>query len=613
MIKSIAISILIGMMSISSVYTQEQERPTPPPRETQIPEAERIEREEPRRDRLPDFELPEYVITGRATFRLPYVQKAKINEQSVYIPTIASHMAGVDRDIKTTPVEIPTRSFGDFRAAPRMQYGHLRIGYGRFKTPVLSGWANFSSTPWDASGRFFYANTEGHRPFASGYDVDGQFQFGYRIPDTAPAFFRGGRPNITIGFEGLKYGLSRPTSMQPPVNNNDDNAGGDASDVRKRSLRSDYSQIGFQSGHDAPFDYEFLFTWRGSTHKDEDGIIPQINEHQYNLNFTTLGYIGPLRFRTGVEYRADNLDFETNDILNNPRFFKGALTAHFPLVERFLLLELGGSYYATRGTHTNYTSSLKPFVEIRLLPARTLTVYTRYAPDIAHRSLYSLQSLHPYIGWWMTRPNGTTTFIDPRDRAVMPSLRIMPSDEKINITLGGEYIPDRRVNLHLYTQYREIESYPAFESTDIYGTTNLTYLGKTKLLSLHADGRYAITDRDILTMQMRFSYSDNDFYNETVPLVAPIEIASMYTREFRFGLRVSAGFEFLYPRRATYIDSGSESLGTLVNVNLDVQYQFHDIMGVYITFDNLLNQSYERFYTYIARPFYLEGGIQIIF
>lgn len=611
MIKSIAISIFIGTMCLSSAYTQEQERPTPPPRETQIPEAERIEREEPRRDRLPDFELPEYIITGRATFRLPYVQKAKITEQSVYNPTIANHMTGVERDLKTTPVEMPTRSFGDFRAAPRMQYGHLRIGYGRFKTPVLSGRANFSSSPWDASGRIFYSNTEGHEPFASGYDVDGQFQFGYRIPDTAPAFFRGGRPNITIGFEGLKYGLSRPMDMQLPVG---DNAGGDASDIRKRSLRSDYTQIGFLSGHDAPFDYEFLFTWRGSTYEDEDGIIPQVNEHQYNLNFTTLGYIGPLRFRTDVEYRADNLDFETSDILNNPRFFKGAFTAHFPLVEKFLFLELGGSYYSTRGTHTNYSSSLKAFVEVRLLPLRTLTLFTRYAPDITHRSLYSLQSLYPYIGWWMTLPNGTNTFVDPRDRAVIPSLRIMPSDEKINITLGGKYTPDQRVNVHLYTQYREIESYPAFELADIYGTTNLTYLGKTKLLSLHADVRYALTERDIFTTQVRFSYSENDFYNKkTVPLVAPVEIASMYTREFRFGLRVSAGFEFLYPRRATYLEIGPESLGTLVNVNLDVQYQFHDIIGVYVTFDNILNQSYERYYTYIARPFYIESGIQIIF
>jgi hypothetical protein len=613
MTKTIFISIIIAILVITVVHAQEPERPTPPPRETQIPETDRIEREEPRRERLPDFELPEYVITGRATFRLPYVQKAKITEQSVYNPAIPSQMSGVDRDIKTTPVDIPTRSFGEFSTAPGMQYGQLRIGYGRYKTPVLSGWANYSSTLWDASGRIYYSNTVGHEPFARGYDVDGLFQFGYRIPETAPAFFRGGRPNLTIGSEGLKYGLYEQMINRLPTTDTGHTVRNDVSEVRNRLLRTDYTQIGFQSGYDAPFDYEFRFAWRGSTHDDEDGIIPQINEQIYNLNFTTLGYFGALRFRTGVEYNADNLDFETNDILNNPRFFRGTLTTHFPLVEKFLLLDLGGSYYSTRGTHTNYSSSLKPFAEIRIVPLHSLTLYTRFAPEMTYRSLYSLQSLHPYIGWWMAEPNGTTTFVDPRVRVVVPSLRIMPSDERINITLGGEYVPDRRVNIHLYTQYREIEAYPAFESVDIHGTTNLTYLGKTKLFSLNADVRYAITDRDILTTQMRYSYSKNDFYDTTVPHIAPLEIASMYTREFRFGLRVSAGFEFLYPRRATYLGTGPESLGTVVNLNLDVQYQFHDIIGVYITFDNVLNQSYERYYTYTARPFYAEGGIQIFF
>lgn len=596
MIKSFVITVIMVLFSYAAVFTQEQERPTPPPRETRMPEADRIEREEPQRDRLPEFELPEYVITGRATFRLPYIHKPKITEQNIYIAEVSETMESIDRDVETTPIDLPTKSFGEFRTVPAMQHGQVRLGYGRFNTPAVSGWANYRSGAWDVSGRLSYLNTEGHELYAEGYDLDGRLQFGYRIPREAPTLVRGGRPHLIIGFEGLKHGLFRP-AMGVDLN---------GFDLRKRTFRSSYSEIGFQSGTDAPFEFDFTFGWRGSTLENEEHPvdngevnIPQLNDDEVYSRLTTLGYIEAVRFRSSIEYIVNNLDFDTEAELNNPHFFKGAATALFPVVQDYMTLELGGSLYSTRHTHSDFESFVKPFIELRVSPVQSFTVYGRYAPEVIHRSLYSLHHYYPYTGWWAP----------DEGQQVM----IMPSDEKINVAAGVEFIPHRQLNVHAYAHYREIEAYPGFHSMNSYGTLNLTYLGTTTLFSINADIRYALTDRDILTTQTSLRYTTNDHFDSSVPFIAPVEIAAMYTHEFEFGLRASAGFEFLSSRRAAYLAGDSDALGTLVNLNLDVQYQFHNIMGVYMKLDNVLNHSYERYYTYSARPFYVEGGIQLSF
>lgn len=593
MMKRAVISIIMMLIIFGTGYAQEQERPTPPPRETRIPDTDRIEREEPRQDRLPEFELPEYVITGRATFRLPYVHKPKVTEQAIYIPDESEKMAGVDRDIATTPVDIPTKSFGEFRTIPAMQHGQVRLGYGRYNTPVVSGWANYRSGAWDVSGRLSYMNTEGHDPSFDGYDLDGRFQFGYRIPQEAPALFRGGRPYLTIGFEGTQYGLYWRAPVRPPAQ---------FTDIQERNFRSSYSEIGFQSGADAPFDFDIMFGWRGSTLEDKfEEPVARFNEDEFYTRLHTLGYVESVRFRTSVEYIVNNLDFEDEEDLNDPQFLKGTASALFPVVEDYITLELGGGIYSTRDTHSDYETSFKPFVELRLMPLRSVTVYGRYAPEMIYRSLYSLQTMYPYIRW----------------QAVMPEIQgaVVHSDEKFNAAAGIEFIPHRRVNVNAYTQYREIDAYPAFHSLDefSYRAFYLTYLGRSKIFSVNADIRYALSERDILTTQTSLRYTTNDYFNSSVPHIAPVEIAAVYTREFSPGLRASAGLEFLSSRRAAYETGDSDALGTFLNLNLDVQYQFHNIMGVYMKLDNILNQSYERFYTYPARPFYVEGGIQLSF
>jgi len=597
---SFVISIIIVFVVFGSVYAQEQERPTPPPRETEIPEEERIEREEPRRDRLPEFELPEYVITGRATFRLPYVHKPKITEQNIYVAEASKTMKGVARDIETSPVELPTKSFGEFHPVPSMQYGHVRLGFGRYNTPVISGWANYRSQEWDVAGRLGYMNTEGYESFAEGYDLDGRFQFGYRISSDAPAIVRGGRPYLTIGFEGHKYGVFAPGEVIPDT----------SLFTHPRTFRTGYSEIGFQSGTDAMFDYDLTLGWRGSTLEEEAEPDLRFNDDELYVQMSTLGYIESVRFKTDLKYISNSIDLDynqespgddedlTNPEINSPRFFKGQVTAMFPFSDNSITLELGGNFYSARGTHTEIESSIKPFVELRVMPFRAITVYGRFAPEMYHNSLYSYQHSHRYIHWW---PVDVNDFL------------ILPSDEKINVTAGIEYIPHRRINVNAYAKYREVEQYPAFESIDEYGIHTLSYLGKSTFFSVNGDVRYSLTDRDIITTQAALRYTKNDFYDTSIPYIAPVEIAAMYTRDFPFGLRTSAGVEFVSSRRAAFLTGDSDELGTFVNLNLDVQYQFHNIMGVYLKFDNILNQSYERYHTYPARPFYVEGGIQISF
>lgn len=588
MIRSLVSSIIILLLVSSSAHAQEPERPTPPPRETEIPD--RIEREEPDRERLPEFELPEYVITGRATFRLPYVHKPKITEQDIYIAEVSEQMTGIDRSIETSPIDISTKTFGEFRTLPSVQHGQIRAGYGRYNTPAVSGWANYRSGDWDVSARLSYLNTDGHLPFAEGYDLDGRFQLGYRLSGDVPAIIRGARSHLTIGFEGLKYGFHLGEMTGP-----------DRIPVIPRTFRTGYTEIGFQSGADAPFDFDFMLGWRGSTVEDKVDTVFRFNDDELYLHLSTLGYIEAVRFESDIEYIYNNIDIEGRNDLNNPQYFKGTVTALIPITQNYVTLELGGSLYSTRHTRSDNELSIKPIVEVRFMPLQAVAVYGRYAPEVIHHSLYSLQRFHRYINWWS------------RNMVAPVEPLIMPSDENINVIAGVEYNPHRGLNINAYTQYRTVDAYPAFGSIDVFGAHRLIYTGTSTLISVNADVRYAFTDRDIVTTQASIRYTNNDSFELSVPYIAPVEVSAMYTREYPFGLRASAGFEFLSSRRAAYLTGDSNALDTVVNLNLDVQYQFHDIMGVYMKVDNLLDQSYKRYYMFPARPLYVEGGIQISF
>jgi hypothetical protein len=581
---------VISMLILhASVSAQQEERPLPPPRETQVEERERIEREEPQR--LPEFELPEYVITGRATFRLPYVQKPPFNEQSVYVAEIPETMQTGERDIATAPIDLPARSFGEFAAGPSMQYGQVRLGYGRFNTPVVSAWANYRHEEWDLSGRVAYLNTKGYEPFAEGYDTDGRFYVGYRIPATAAPLLRGAKPSVTMGFEGLKHHLKFP----------------EAAGLVSRKFRSTFSEIGFSSGSEAPFDFDLTLGWRGSTL--EDGITDEysFDDDEWYLRLETLGYLGPVRVRSGVTYVANDHNMESpitsqfpdleGTETAEPRFFNVSALALIPLPDNRLTLEIGGRLYSVQTMPGDGETIVKPFAELRVTPANTLTMYGRFAPEVLPWSLHSMHAVNPYLFF-----NG-----------LFYTGSFYPSDESINLTAGAEYNPMRSLTVHAYGRYREIDNYPGIASIWPVGTMALTHEGTTKIASINADVRFAASDRDIITTQASFRYSTNDFYDTSVPYIAPVEIAAVYTREIARGLRASAGFEFLSPRRAMYIDGASDDLDMIVRLNLDVQYQFSNIMGVYMQADNLLSHSYDRYHTYLARPFYIEGGIQFSF
>jgi hypothetical protein len=574
-----SIVLLIGaFLSVGfDAFAQEQERPQPPPRETRIPDAERIERQEVPEERLPEFELPEYVITGRATFRLPYVQKQNVTERNVYVAAIPESMQYIDRDIDTTPIDVPTKSFGEFAALPTSQHGQVRLGFGRFNTPALSGWAHLRSGPWMLATQLHYLTTEGYKDFAEGMDLDARFRAGYQFDQSAPLLLQGAQPYLAFGFETVNHHILPDTLLFEPL--------------RDRGFRSAFTEVGFLSGAGAPFDFDLSFGWRGSTLEDESDVFEKqfTNDDEIYARASTLGYLGSTRLTTDLVYKVNKLEREVTE--NDTEFFNATVRVLFPFMDNRASVELGGSYYSLLPSDSDRESLVKPFAEFRYMPGSAVTFYAAYAPGVNHHSLPSLRTLNPFVN---------------------RNVPIRFSDERVTARAGAEYAPTRAVQVNSFVQYRSVDDYPVFLHSTPDGTFVLDYTGRTTVFSLHTDVRYAPSEKDFFTSNVTLRHTNNDEFDMAVPFLSPVEIAAMYTRDFGNGIRGSVGVELFGPRTYSYLEDDGD-LSAFLNLHLDVQYQFHNIMGVYMRLDNIFNQAYERYYPYPARPFYIEGGIQLSF
>jgi hypothetical protein len=564
--------IILVVFLMSPVHTQEQTKPEPPTREAPGTAGESQDRQE----RLPEFELPEFIITGRATFRLPVVHKPKVDEQYVYVAEIPARMKVTGRELDTTPVDLPSKSFGEFPKLPIIQRGMLRLGYGRFNSPHILGWTNFRGDPWDAALKLRYFGTEGYRSFAEGYDFDVLGTAGYRLQDNL-AVMGGARTYLTIGFTNIKYHLRQNPLI--PVQEFEQN-------IWERRYRSGVTEAGISSGTGLPFTYEFNVGWRGSTIEDIDS--DPVNDDEVYTRLTTLGYVQDVRITGDFQFIVNYIEriVPTAD----PNYLRGGLRALIPLVKDRLTVEAGGTVFYTRPSNDEFTTVIKPFADIRYSLLGTLVLYTRYEPEVIHRSLTGLRSMNPFV-------------------SAMSA--IWHSDETVDVSGGVFYTPSKRLQLHAYVGYQRIKFYPAFDLLLERGMFVVDYRGTTTITSLGTDITYSLSPRDLITTQIVFRQSKNNFYDKTVPYLAPFEIAAVYTREFLPQLRGSVGLELLGDRRATF-SGRHDALDAFANVTLDVQYQFHNIIGLYLSIDNMLDHTYDRYISYPARPFYIEGGIQLV-
>ncbi len=572
MIRSIGLLLILIFLSGIHLAAQEQEKPEPPARQTPATAEQTREGQE----RLPEFELPEFVITGRATFRLPPVQKPKASENYVYVAEVPDKMPAGAREIDTTPVDLPDKSFGEFADTPLLQNGFARLGYGRFNSPHASGWTHFTSGQWDASAQLDYFDTRGFEPFAEGKRFDGRITGGYRFDQAIP-FIGGGRTFLTMGLLNNDYYLKQnpiyvPLGFDPLLTG--------------RKLRSGLTEIGLTSGPGLPFDYEFRFGWRGSTIEDEQSA--ETSDDEITTRLKTLGYISDIRLQSEFLFIVNYLDRVVPSA--DPNFLRTTVKALVPLAGERLHLELGGSVYYIRPSNADFSTLFKPFGELRFTPAGAISLYARFEPQVLHRSLYQLREMNPYVS---------------------ASSIIRHAEESVNLSGGIIFTPSKKLQLHGYAAYLEIEDYPTFDLLLERGMFTVDYTGTTSIASLAGEMVYSATSRDLITAQLVIRRAKNSFYETTVPYLPAFEAAAVYTRDFSARIRGSAALEILGARRPNFSGAWND-LDAFANISLDVQYRFHNIMGVYLSVDNMLDHTYSGFIGYPMRPFYIEGGIQLV-
>jgi hypothetical protein len=573
MIMIIMLFVIIVAIALP-VSAQEPAKPEPPSRVVQ----EATEETQDRQNRLPEFELPEFIITGRATFRLPPVHKPKAEEQYVYVAEVPERMSVIGRELDTAPVDIPSKSFGEFPQLPVTQNGMLKLGYGRFNSPHIQGWTNFRTDPWDIAAKVRFYDTIGYEPFAKGYEFDAQATAGYRLPDDM-IIIGGGRTYFTLGIINKKYNLKQ----NPLIVDDPDET---VHAIWKREHRSGYMEAGISSGTMFPFTYEINFGWRGSTIEDVD--IDPVNDDEVYTRISTLGYLNNIRVTGDFQFIVNYI--ERSVPTGDPNYLRGGLKALIPFAGDRLSLEAGVTVFYTRPSNDDFTNITYPFAEIRYSLFPEMVIFGRYSPEVIHRSLMGLRSINPYVS---------------------ASTMIYHSDKTVDVSGGFFYTPSKKLQLHTYAGYQRIKFYPAFDLLLERGMFVVDYRGTTSIASLGTDVTYAFSPKDLITAQVILRKSKNNHYDKVVPYLAPVEAAAMYTRELLPRLRGTVGLEMLGARRATF--SGSDSdLDAFANMTIDFQYQFHDIFGIYLSIDNLLDHNYNRYVNYPVRPFYIEGGIQIV-
>ncbi|MGJ8745321.1 hypothetical protein [Polaribacter sp.] len=342
-------------------------------------------------------------------------------------------------------------------------------------------------------------------------------------------------------------------------------------------------------------------------------LVDVSSKLKFPMAFLSLG-LNDVDLKAGLEYLKGEFK---NDYDHLAKLKYGIFTANIQPTYKFSI----GSFNAKAGFKTflsldaeNDVSKLLLFPDLHLetpIVVNYLTAYGGFTGDLHTNTYKSFTEENPFVS---------------------PNLFITQTAETSNLFVGlkGKVTNDISFNLKVSAKNEEDKALFLRNNSKSDGTTTIkdsrellgyeygnsfgVYYDDVKTTSFFAEAEYDFSKR--LTFGSQITYDNYNVKNATEAWNLPALQASISGKYkalkwfatsniFYVSERKDASYAAEYPASFT----GSETINSFVDINLNGGYHFSDKFSAFLKLNNILNSNYQRFANFNTQGFQILGGL----
>ncbi len=547
-----------GVLSISAqVKTGTPEKKEPDSRRVELPPSPAPQSPAQQNPAMPKIDLPEYVITGVASFSLSDVNKEEVEARSLAVDVGQYRTSAGPRERNTVEFESRQKEF--LSSNSLVQKGQVRASLGNYFTPRVNFWFGQLEKEYDYRVEAGYRRTKG---FAANTDQSGG-NVGLRggVAFLSGAL-QGGRlvGDAGWGTESYRfYGSTTPTAERKRTNS-----------------QFGLSVLGSPQGD---------FQWKANLGYRFDTIGDNaVETNQSRVVFGALSeypVLGtPIQAR--VSYQSATLSGANSGTTS---LFHGSLST-----SRIWW----GSFFAQISAQFSSAVGMVNQSLIRLYPELTfglqINSYHRatvsYGGGVSYLDLASAIQTAPYLG--------SNAQIRNADRQHRGSI-VVESDWNSILRTTTSVSYERVNDLALLVDPAGI------------GFFQLFYGGVTELWNFRTESFAKLTPNDYVTATLSINASKNNVTQLSVPYLPDFELIGSYTHRFPVGIAVVPNLRYLDTREVGFLTS--RQLPGHLLLGLQAEYEPISTVRLIIEIENMLDKRYELWKGYQGAPFLVSGGL----
>lgn len=547
-----------------------QDKPIPPPRDFK-PEAKDT------RDVLPALTLPEYVITGSDMISFTEDRKADAAvPDSREFTARAGRGTREQRFFDTSPTRMPLRK-SDLTGSEEVF--RLRAGLGSYSTPMIDAWYADRYPLGDAVAHLGYERSNGHVAHADYSRLNFEFAGGTYLPRDLHPLFASSRMQADVRVEAQEYGLyaDKLILYDPALdfrrNKFAFSMGADL--ISRRNTVLDH-ELRVSFSH---FAVDEALAVRDTLALDEYSQIENI----FAIEGGAAAPIAGRNVRFGLVMHVNDLSESSSGQLR-PFFMSANASTVFPLGEHFQL-DAAAALFLYRGSDHASQFRLYPSLLIRHQANADWSLYAGWLPEVREQTFRGLLRQNPYL---------------------MLASAVRHTDLPLRFEAGAEFDNRKKSSARFFLEYLSTTSWPRFSllPDPVQQQWEMRYDGRANIFSMHAEVAHSFSAETRIQFTTVLRTSSIGENGGRLPYLPDYETRVLLRHEFPFDLSLQATGQLVGEQEA---DGGALTAWMLVGFELE--YRVLRNLGVFLSFDNLLDQHWQRWPGYHERPFFMMAGV----
>lgn len=424
-----------------------------------------------------------------------------------------------------------------------------------------------------------YERSNGHVPHADYSHFNAGFRGGSYLPRNLTPLLASSRIQGDMQFQVSDYGLYADRLLQEhPL-----------LDFRRTSF--DLSAgMELQSRSNRVLDHNVRLSFAHLAVDETLGIRDTLPLDEYRQLENRLALDASARHRIAGRQTSFGLALHVNDLSERlaestrPFYMSSDATMQFEVGER-TRLEGSAAMYLYRGSDHASQFRLYPSLLLHTHIAEHWSLFGGWLPEVREQTLSGFLRMNPYM---------------------MLASNIRHTDLPLRFRVGAEFDNRRQSSARILVEYLSSTSWPRFGLLDdpVRQQWDLRYDGRASIVNLNLELAHAFSKRTRVQLTTALRTSSLDGSDGRIPYLPDYETRVLLSHSFPFGLRAQTTVQLVGEQEA---DGGA--LPAWMLLGLELEYRIGRNFGVFLHFDNLLDQSWQRWPGYRERPFFMMAGI----